>query len=324
MNGLGVDLELERELVVDARTELVPGIVALTLRDPAGGELPQWQPGSHIDLVLGDDLVRQFSLCGDPADRSAFRVAVLREDDGRGGSVAVHETLRPGTTVRSRGPRNHFAFEIAPRYRFIAGGIGITPILPMVRAAAAAGAEWSLAYAGKSAGGMAFAEELAAEFPERVRVFESATTGRMDVTAELADPDGVTDIYCCGPEALMGAVELAAAEAGWPAGALHLERFVPRELGEPVWKESFLVDLLLSGHTVTVDPGQSVLDAVRGTGALVLSSCEEGTCGTCETPLLEGAVEHRDSLLTPEEQAAGDRMMICVSRAACPRIVLEL
>jgi ferredoxin-NADP reductase len=313
-----------RALIVDGRTDLAPGIIALDLRAADGGELPLWQPGAHIDLVLGDELVRQFSLCGDPADRTRYRVAVLREDEGRGGSVAVHDTLHPGVAVESRGPRNHFAFEIAPAYRFIAGGIGITAILPMVRAAAAAGAEWSLAYAGKSPEQMAFAAELAAEFPGRVEVFARTTTGRMDAAAQLARPDGVTDVYCCGPESLMTAVEQASIAAGWPAGALHLERFVPLELGAPVWSESFEVDLLLSGTTVTVEPGVSILDAVESAGALVLSSCAEGTCGTCETPVLGGLVDHRDSVLTADEQAAMDTMMICVSRAACPRLVLEL
>jgi len=282
MTAAGATPEDNRELVVERREELAPGIVALELVAADGGELPLWQPGSHIDLVVGDALVRQFSLCGDPADRTRFRVAVLREDDGRGGSVAVHDTLHPGTRVVSRGPRNHFAFEIAPAYRFIAGGIGITAILPMVRAAAAAGARWSLAYAGRSAGQMAFAAELATAYPEQVQLFTRDTTGRMDVAAQLADPDGVTDIYCCGPESLMSAVEQTSIAAGWPAGALHLERFVPLELGAPVWQGSFEVDLLLSGHTVTVDPGVSILQAVEAAGALVLSSCQEGTCGTCE------------------------------------------
>ena len=211
-----------RTLVVDERTEPAPGIAAFTLRDPGGRPLPLWQPGAHLDLVLGgDDLVRQFSLCGDPADRSAFRIAVLREDNGRGGSVAAHERLHPGSEVVTRGPRNHFAFEIAPRYRFIAGGIGITAILPMVRAAAAAGADWRLAYGGRRREGMAFAAELEAEFPDRVRIFESRRDGRMDVAAELADPDAVTDVYCCGPEPLMQAVETASRDAGWLPGALR-------------------------------------------------------------------------------------------------------
>lgn len=311
--------------MVSAREELVPGIVALRLTDPAGGELPLWQPGSHIDLVLGDGLVKQYSLCGDAADRTSYRVAVLREDGGAGGSVLVHDTLSVGSPVAIRGPRNHFAFEVAPRYRFIAGGIGITAILPMVRAAAAARADWSLDYCGRSVAGMAFAAELAEAFPEHVRLHASqGGSGRLDVVAALADPDAVTDVYCCGPESLMAAVEEASAAAGWLPGALHLERFVPRELGEVVWQQPFDVDLLLTGKTITVPLGTSVLDAARAAGALVLSSCETGTCATCETPVLEGDVDHRDSVLTPHEQAANDRMMICVSRAACARLVLEL
>lgn len=317
-------LEAEFPLVLAERTELVPGIAQFTLVAPDGGELPLWQPGAHIDVVLPDGLVRQYSLCGDPADRTRFTIAVLREDDGRGGSVRLHEELLPGERVTVRGPRNHFAFEIAPSYRFIAGGIGITAILPMVRAAAAGGASWTLAYAGRSIAGMAYATQLAQEYPQQVRLFPSSTAGRMDVRAELAEPDPVTDVYCCGPQSLMDAVELAAGEAGWQPGALRLERFVPRELGDVLWPEPFEVDLLLSGQVVTVAPEQSILEACRGVGALVLSSCETGTCGTCETPVLEGAVDHRDSVLTADEQAAGDRMMICVSRAACSRIVLEL
>jgi ferredoxin-NADP reductase len=314
----------DRTLVVTARTEIVPGIVEFRLAAPDGAQLPLWQPGAHIDVIVADDLVRQYSLCGDPADRTSFTIAVLREDAGRGGSVRIHDELLVGEQVRMRGPRNHFAFEIAPSYRFIAGGIGITAILPMVRAAAAGGAQWTLAYGGHSVEGMAYAGRLARDFPEQVRLFPSASSGRMDVLSELADPDPVTDVYCCGPQSLMNAVEDAAVAAGWLPGALRQERFVPRELGAPVWQEPFEVDLLLSGQVVTVSPEQSILEACRSVGALVLSSCETGTCGTCETPVLEGAIDHRDSVLTADEQAAGDRMMICVSRAACPRIVLEL
>lgn len=334
--ALGTDLEQDRELVVAGREEVAPGIVALELRAPDGGALPAWQPGSHIDLVLGAGLVKQYSLCGDPADRSTYRVAVLREDGGAGGSVAVHDTLHAGTSVTVRGPRNHFAFEIAPRYRFIAGGIGITAILPMVRAAAAAGADWVLDLCGRSPAAIPFAAELAAAHPERVRIHASRAVdpgwegaasvraGRLDVVAALAGPDPVTDVYCCGPQSLMDAVEAAAVDAGWLPGALHVERFVPRTLDELLWPEPFEVDLLLTGKTITVPVDRSILSAAREAGAIVLSSCETGTCATCETPVLEGAVDHRDSVLTPDEQAAGDRMMVCVSRAACARLVLEL
>lgn len=324
---LGTGIEVERALVVAERADLARAVVALTLRDRAGGALPSWQPGAHIDLVLrgdGEPLVRQYSLCGDPADSGSYRVAVLREDAGRGGSVAVHEGLHPGSEVTIRGPRNHFAFEVAPSYRFIAGGIGITAIQSMVRAAAAAGADWTLDYGGRSLAGMAFAAELRQAHPDRVRIHESRGAGRMDVAAVLSAPDAVTDVYCCGPESLMRAAEIAAAQLGWLPGALHVERFVARELGEVLWPAPFAVDLLLSGLTLTVDPQETILDKVRDAGGIVLSSCREGTCGTCETPVLEGLVDHRDSVLTADEQAAGDRMMICVSRAACGRIVLEL
>ncbi|MFT4034243.1 MAG: PDR/VanB family oxidoreductase [Patulibacter sp.] len=316
--------ESERTLIVRARDELVPDIVEFQLVAADGAPLPLWQPGAHIDLVLDDATVRQYSLCGDPADRSSYVIAVLREAGGRGGSVRVHDELHVGEAVRIRGPRNHFAFEIAPSYRFIAGGIGITAIVPMVRAAAAAGARWSLAYGGRQVGQMAYAQQLAREFPEQVRLYPSASNGRMQVEVVLADPDPVTDVYCCGPQSLMDAVERAAQDAGWLPGALRLERFVPRELGAPLRQAPFEVDLLLSGQVVQVQPQQSVLEACRAAGALVLSSCETGTCGTCETPVLEGAVDHRDSVLTADEQAANDRMMICVSRAAGQRLVLEL
>lgn len=337
-------------LVVETREDVAADVVAVTLRHPDGADLPLWQPGAHVDLVLpgdgvltagdegrprgagggptgGDDadgLVRQYSLCGDPADRSRYRVAILREADGRGGSVAAHAQLHPGATVGVRAPRNHFAFEIAPSYRFVAGGIGITAILPMVRAAAAAGARWTLAYGGTSRAGMAFARELEEEHPGHVRIFESRGAGRMDVREVLAGPDAVTDVYCCGPESLMADVEAATRDLGWIPGALRVERFVAREQGDVLWPAPFQVSLLLSGMTLTVEPGETILDRVRDAGGVVLASCEEGTCGTCETPVLEGAVDHRDSVLTADERAAEDRMMICVSRAACPRIVLEL
>nr|WP_281372012.1 iron-sulfur cluster-binding domain-containing protein [Modestobacter versicolor] len=226
--------------------------------------------------------------------------------------------------MRVRGPRNHFAFEVTPgtRYRFVAGGIGITPLRAMVAAAEEAGADWTLDHAGRSRSTMAFAAELAAAHPDRVRVHAADEGARLDVAALLAEPRTDTAVYVCGPTRLIDAVEAAA--ASWPAQALHTERFEAKEFGEPVWTEPFEVELALSGETVTVEPGESVLDAVAGAGVVVLSSCRVGTCGTCETPVLEGPVEHRDSVFTPAEQAEDTAMMICVSRAAGPRLVLDL
>ena len=321
--------DVERDLVVDARTTLAEGVVALDLVSHNGRDLPPWTPGSHVDVVLGragdgHRLERQYSLCGDRADRSRWRIAVLREADGGGGSVALHDDVRVGSTLRVRGPRNHFPFEVTPgtRYLFLAGGIGITPLRAMVAEAAAAGADWRLHVAGRSRATMAFAGELQAAFPERVRVHAADEGARLDVAALLGTPRTDTSVHVCGPARLLDAV--TAAMADWPPSALHLERFEARAVGEPVWPDPFDVELALSGTTVTVAPGETVLEAVTAAGAVVLSSCRAGTCGTCETPVLEGEVEHRDSVLTPAEQADSAVMMVCVSRAAGPRLVLDL
>ncbi|MFJ9906735.1 PDR/VanB family oxidoreductase [Streptomyces sp. NPDC101152] len=307
----------EAELVVGSREFAADGVLALTLRHPLGEDLPAWEPGAHVDVVLGPELERQYSLCGDPADRSVWRIAVLREPQGRGGSAHVHEQLGQGDKVKVRGPRNHFRLESAPRYRFVAGGIGITPILPMLAAAEAAGAEWSLLYGGRTRNSIAFTEELA-KYGDRVTVAPQDETGLLDLASVLDGlPEG-TLVYCCGPGPLLDAVE-----ALCPADRLRVERFSPkaRQEGE---NSEFEVELAQSGRTVTVAPDVSVLDAVRAAGVEVLFSCTEGTCGTCETDVLEGTPEHRDSVLTEEERASGETMMICVSRCRGRRLVLDL
>ncbi|MCK6066647.1 MULTISPECIES: PDR/VanB family oxidoreductase [Microbacterium] len=323
--------DVERDLVVAARTEIAAGVVALDLVAHNGRDLPAWTPGAHVDVILpspagAERVERQYSLCGDPADRSTWRIAVLREDAGRGGSVRLHEEVRVGERVRVRGPRSHFDFAITPgtRYRFVAGGIGITPIRAMAEAAAEAGAEWTLDYAGRGRETMAFVRELSERHPDRVRVHAADEGMRLDVAAVCAEADAATAVYVCGPARL-----IAAAEAAMPAerqAALHVERFEAKEFGPPVWPGPFQVELALSGETVTVAPGQSVLEAIeeQSPATMVLSSCRRGTCGTCEAPVLEGAVEHRDSVLTPLEQAEDTVMMVCVSRAACPALVLDL
>jgi ferredoxin-NADP reductase len=314
--------EVDLRLRVDRRTTGAEGVVVLDLRRPDGADLPAWSAGAHIDLRLPDGLTRQYSLCGNPGDAAVWRIAVLREPESRGGSAHVHDTLVEGTEVEVRGPRNHFPLVPAPRYLFIAGGIGITPMLPMVDAAEAAGAAWELHYGGRSRRSMAFLESLEEATGQQVTVHPQDEVGLIDLDRLLATPREDTLVYCCGPEPLLLAVEQRCAE--WPTGALHLERFAPKDVGEPVFAESFEVELATSGLSLTVPPEKSVLQVVEEAGVSVLSSCTEGTCGTCETTVLSGEVDHRDSLLTPAEQAANDTMFICVSRAACRKLVLEL
>ena len=321
--------DVERSLVVRTRREVATDVVAIELVAPNGRDLPVWTPGSHIDLRLPGGMERQYSLCGDAADRSTWRIAVLREEAGRGGSDFVHATIAEGQLVRVRGPRNHFAFApgAGDRCILIAGGIGITPMLAMAAAADQSGADWSLDYAGRSRSTMAFAGELADAYGARVRLHPGDENARLDLAALFGSIDSGTvesgtQVYCCGPARLIEAVESASRHL--PEGSVHVERFEAKHFGPPVWSEPFEVELELSGITVTVPPGRSILDVVEDNDVLVPSSCREGTCGTCETFVIDGAVEHRDSILTPAEQADNSVMMICVSRAACPRLVLEL
>jgi ferredoxin-NADP reductase len=230
----------------------------------------------------------------------------------------VHERVRAGDRVRVRGPRNHFALVDAASYRFVAGGIGITPIRPMIAEVVARGADWRLLYGGRSAASMAFAAELA-ERGERVRLRPQDEHGLLDLKAELSDLDEGTAVYCCGPEPLLAAVADLV-----PARLLHVERFAPKAVAACGADTAFDVQLNRSGKIVHVPAGRSVLESIEAAGVSVLFSCREGTCGTCETEVLDGEPDHRDSLLTEEERAAGDTMLICVSRARGARLVLDL
>ncbi|WP_394769111.1 PDR/VanB family oxidoreductase [Lacisediminihabitans sp.] len=311
--------ETELDTVVVGRSRASDEVDIFELRAPDGAALPAWSPGAHIDVILPGIGERQYSLL--PATAGSWRIGVLREPTGRGGSAWLHSALEVGSALRVRGPRNHFAFEpqAGTRYLFLAGGVGITPIAAMVDAAASAGVDFTLHYSGRSRGSMALVDELTAAHPGRVVVHASDEGDRLDLDALFADLDPDYVVYCCGPAHYIDAVETAA--AGRP---LHVERFEAKTLGPPVLDEAFEVELVGTGVTVTVPPERSILDLAEEAGAFVLSSCREGTCGTCETVVLEGEVDHRDSILTPDEQAENTVMYICVSRAAGPRLVLDL
>lgn len=319
--------DVDLRLRVTSRKAGSEGVAILELADPSGVPLPTWYPGAHIDVLMPGEMVRQYSLCGDPADHAIWQIGILREPNGRGGSVYLHDEVRVGDQLDVRGPRNNFELLPAGRYIFIAGGIGVTPLLPMARAAGRAGAAWEFHYGGRSRASMAFLDDLDAlqldiGAAAQVTHYAQDEVGLIDLDSILAEPSPDTLIYCCGPEPLLQAVQRHCAQ--WPSGTLHMERFAPKDNGEPVFSDTFEVVLAASDLTLEVPPDKSILEVVREAGVTVSSSCQEGTCGTCETPVLEGLIDHRDSLLSPEEQAENDTMLICVSRAACPRVVLDL
>ncbi|MEU3100214.1 cytochrome P450 [Streptomyces griseoflavus] len=312
-------------LEVTERTEASDGVVALTLGHPDGGELPPWKAGAHIDVHVpsgdGEPWVRQYSLSSDPLDRTSYRIGVLRERAGRGGSAAVHDVLTVGSRVTVSWPRNNFRLLPSRRYLFVAGGIGITPILPMIREAERAGAEWHLVYGGRTHASMAFRDELAVH-GDRVTVVPQDEHGLIDLPGLLGEVREDTLVYACGPEPLLRAVEENTAH--WPKNSLRLERFAPKPVVRTVPDTPFQVEFAESGTVVEVGADETILEAAEKAGLAVVSSCKTGTCGTCETPIVSGRADHRDSILTPSEQEADRTMLICVSRAAadCPRLVL--
>jgi ferredoxin-NADP reductase len=309
-------------LRVTAKDLQADGVLTLELAAPAGGRLRDWTPGSHIDLVLPNGMTRQYSLCGDRWDPFTYRVGVLLELESRGGSSYVHDELQVGDLVGVGGPRNNFPLVPAEEYLFVAGGIGITPILPMVRQAEALGADWRLLYGGRRRVSMAFLDELA-PYGERVQVVPRDESGlRHALPGFLGAPRAGVRIYACGPSPLLAAMERTC--AGWPPHTLRTERFVAEEAGAPARTAPFEVELARAGTTVTVTPDKTVLQALNEVGVEVLSSCRRGVCGTCETTVLAGRPDHRDALLDDDERDANDCMYVCVSRSRDERLVLDL
>ena len=296
------------------------GVLSLDFVAPDGGDLPRWNPGAHVDLHMPDGMMRQYSLCGDPHDRKHYRIAV-REVPGGRVSGAIHRVLRPGALMKVGAPRDNFPLIAAPRYLFIAGGIGITPLLPMMHTAVREGAAGSLYYCVARLDNAPFLDEImAADFDVSLHVSASGT--RLDVATLLAEPPEGTELYCCGPDRLMLAVEEAA--AAWPEGSVHFEWFKPRARPEDETSGTFELVCARSGLTLTVPPDQSVLNVLTSAGIDLPRSCEQGICGTCECQIIEGAADHRDSILSAAEQAANQTMMACVSRAKGPRLVLDI
>jgi len=316
---------ITRPMIVDSVTEVAPGIVGLRLVAADGRPVPRWSPGSHIDVECGDTrLSRQYSLCGDPADTQALEIAVLREARSRGGSAWVHAQVKVGDRLRIRGPRNHFRLdEESRRLVFIAGGIGITPVMAMARRARERDIDYALHYCGRNRDALAFVPALAALHGDRLHLHVSDEGSRLDVGTLLATPEAGVRVYACGPSRLLDALEAACAH--WPPDTLRVEHF-ESTLGtlDPSREHAFEVELKDSGLMVPVRADQTLLAALLAANIDVQSDCEEGLCGSCEVGVLAGDIDHRDRVLTHGEREAGQRMMSCCSRARGGRLVLAL
>ena len=312
------------DLVVRSARAVATDVTSLELAARDGAQLPPWTPGAHLDLHLPSGLVRSYSLHGDHRDRDAYHVAVLNVRDGRGGSAEVHRIAAAGTAISASVPRNAFALEPASHYLFLAGGIGVTPLLAMAREIARRREPWTFVYGGRSRDRMAFVDALAGLPGGRLQIIAEDEAGLPDLAAAFAALPAGAAAYCCGPAPMLDAA-LAAGAKTRPDIPVRLERFTaaPTER-DPGADAGFEVELARSNITVTVPAGVSILDAVRAAIPGVMSSCEQGICSSCETAVLAGVPDHRDSVLTANEHAANDYMMICVSRALTPRLVLDL
>jgi tetrachlorobenzoquinone reductase len=322
--GIDVDPAHTAQLRVERIQRAAENINLLTLVDPDGAMLPSWDAGAHLELVLPSGLRRQYSLCGDPGDRYCYTMAVLRVGDGRGGSIEIHDTGLVGRTVEIRGPINRFGLVDASSYLLVAGGIGVTPIIAMARELHRRGAAWRMVYGARSTAAMAFTAELSA-LPEHVSLMTEDVEGIPDVTSLIASQPHGTAVYCCGPEPMLRAVEQSCAAT--PSVTLHTERFAPSgKVSTPAagGNAPFDIELKRRGVVVHVGPEDNALDVVREVVRNHPYSCHEGMCGSCEVSVLGGKVDHRDDILSDEERAANDVMMLCVSRALSDRLVIDL
>jgi len=303
------------------RRELQGEVVLLTLAHSDGIDLPPFSAGAHIDLHLAEDLVRPYSLCGDPNDRRHYKLGILKESKSQGGSLAAH-ALNEGDSIQVSDPRNLFALEeTASHCLLIGGGIGITPMLAMAAELHASGRSFSLHYCARTREQAAFISQLEqAPYADRVHLHFSDIQ-RLNLAAVLSDVPAKTHVYTCGPTRLMDAVSEQAAAAGYRPEQVHQECF---SAGVVTGGAAFEVFAATSGITVQVLENQSIVEALALAGLKVCVSCRQGICGSCLTDVLDGEPDHRDSYLTDEEKADGDQILLCCSRAKSARLVIDL
>lgn len=314
------------QLRLAAKRPAAQDVVELTLEPLDGAALPAAEAGAHVELHLPGGMVRPYSLCDVPGQKNRYVLGVLREPQSRGGSVAVHDQLQVGQVLTVGAPKNNFALRNTPAHKLLlAGGIGITPILSMARQLAAAGQPFALHYAGRSRARMAFLDALAdTPLAARTQLHIGDENGSLDMDAVLAAQPPGSELYVCGPAGFIDAALSTARRHGWPESHLHRELFAaaPREVdGED---QSFDIELDGSGQVIHVPAGCTAAQALQAAGVPLLTSCEQGVCGTCLTRVVAGEPEHRDQYLTPEEQAANDQFLPCCSRARTGRLVIAL
>ncbi|MCV7380837.1 oxidoreductase [Mycobacterium alsense] len=301
--------------VVTKREVLTPDVVALTLADPDGGLLPSWTPGAHIDVRLPSGRRRQYSLCGQPGRRTDYRIAVRRIADGGGGSVEMHDTFDVGDTLEFEGPRNAFYLVTDEQdVLFVIGGIGVTPILPMIQVAQQHGINWRAIYAGRGRDYMPLLDEMLAVDPDRVTVWADDERGRFPTTDELLAGAGPrTAVYVCAPTAVLEAVRAARDE--YVGAPLHYERFSPPPVINGV---PFELELARSRRVLSVPSNRSALAVMLDRDPATPYSCQQGFCGTCKVKVLGGDVDRRGRTVEGD-----DEMLVCVSRAKSGRVVID-
>jgi ferredoxin-NADP reductase len=308
-------------LRIKSATWEAPNIVSYELRPLEGEELPAFTAGAHIDITLPNGLVRSYSLVNSQSECHRYVIVVQKDRASRGGSKWVHENFRAGDIVTVNGPRNNFALnEIVEKSIFIAGGIGITPILSMIERLSALGRDWQLIYCSRKRSGTAFLESLEKKPQVRFNFDEEAGSEMLDIAAVVKTAPANGHIYCCGPLPMLEAFEEATKDLS--RERVHVEYFTAKE--PPAVEGGFQIVLAKSGRKFTVQPGKTILDTLLDAGIDAPYSCTQGVCGTCETKVLEGVPDHRDLVLTEEEHATNKTMMICCSGSKSDKLVLDL
>jgi len=313
------------DVIVARRTEPAQGIVVLDLVADAGAALPRFEPGAHVDVHLAPDLIRPYSLCGDPSDRTRYQLGILLAPDSRGGSAAIHRSIRDGDRLRIGWPRNHFPLaRDADLSVLIGGGIGITPLLAMAHQCISDSKAFALHYCARDHARAAFLEALQDDqFRDRTTLHfdDGDDAQRFDPRRDLPPPQPGTHLYVCGPAPFMDWVIAEAQQRGYDETRIHREYFQAKV---DVAGDAFTVVLARSNRTVAIPAGMTIAKALTEAGVAIEVSCEQGICGTCMCQVIEGLPDHRDSYLTDEEKQANDQMMLCCSRAKTPTLVLDL